>query len=120
MAYAYSDEEKEQVLKSMGVTADSLAVGDEGEESEEGEEASVEVVKARSTKVHIQRYKGLGEMNPEELWETTMNPATRILKKVKVEDAEEADKTFSTLMGSDVEPRKHFIQSHAKMANIDV
>ncbi|OHA62583.1 MAG: hypothetical protein A2556_01745, partial [Candidatus Vogelbacteria bacterium RIFOXYD2_FULL_44_9] len=120
MAYAYSDEEKEQVLKSMGVTADSLTVGDESEESEEGEDVPTEVVKARSMKVHIQRYKGLGEMNPEELWETTMNPATRILKKVKVEDAEEADKTFSTLMGSDVEPRKHFIQSHAKLANIDV
>jgi DNA gyrase subunit B len=70
--------------------------------------------------VHIQRYKGLGEMNPEELWETTMDPKNRVLKKVNIEDAEEANKVFDILMGSEVAPRKSFIQSNAKLAEIDI
>ncbi len=68
----------------------------------------------------VQRYKGLGEMNPSELWETTMDPARRVLKRVHIEDAEAADRIFDILMGSDVASRKSFIQSNAKMANLDV
>jgi DNA gyrase subunit B len=123
--YAYTDEEKEGVLKELGVAPDEANVGAEDNaeeplENDEAEEAEEEVSKTRSTKVSIQRYKGLGEMNPEELWETTMDPTRRILKQVKVEEAEEANKTFDTLMGNDVEPRKLFIQTHAKMANLDI
>ena len=70
--------------------------------------------------INVQRYKGLGEMNAEQLWDTTMNPETRILKRVTIEDADSADKTFSILMGDDVSPRKKFIQTHAKMAELDV
>ena len=88
--YAYSDEDKTKVLKNI------------------------------SGEANVQRYKGLGEMNPEELWETTMDPARRILKQVKVAEAEEANKIFTILMGDEVEPRKIFIQTHAKLATLDV
>lgn len=113
--YVYSDEEKDKVVKQMG--------GDVGiEETEGGEEEETEEVQTakKASKISIQRYKGLGEMNPEELWETTMNPSNRILKQVKIEEAEAADKTFETLMGSDVEQRRLFIQTHAKLANLDI
>lgn len=78
------------------------------------------ISKADGQKVSIQRYKGLGEMNPEQLWETTMNPQTRTLKQVTVEDSEAASNMFEMLMGEEVPPRKKYIQTHAKLANLDI
>ncbi|MCK4588185.1 DNA gyrase subunit B [Candidatus Woesebacteria bacterium] len=89
--YAYSDGEKEKIIKEKG-----------------------------NGKVSIQRYKGLGEMNPKQLWDTTMDPETRTLKQVAIESAEEADRFFTMLMGKEVPPRKKFIQTYAKSATLDV
>ncbi len=89
--YVYSDDEKDRYLKTLN-----------------------------NQKVTLQRYKGLGEMNPEQLWSTTMNPATRILKQVTIEDAQKADEIFTMLMGEEVLPRRKFIQSNAKMATLDI
>ena len=99
IAYAYSDKEKEEALKEFGKAPA------EGGSASGGS---------------VQRYKGLGEMNPSELWETTMDPTRRVLKRVHIEDAEAADRIFDILMGSDVVSRKSFIQSNAKLANLDV
>ena len=115
--YAYSDEEK---VKIIGKGADVNDIQESEEPVEEEGEEKEEDIKKRATKIHIQRYKGLGEMNPEELWETTMDPEHRILKRVDIADAEEANKVFDVLMGSEVPPRKAFIQSNAKLAEIDI
>ena len=116
--YAFTDEEKFAVLKDMGEDV-SEDVEAEVEESDEETEESGEATK-KTSRVRIQRYKGLGEMNAEELSETTMNIDNRILKQVAVEDAQQADKVFDILMGTDVASRKSFIQSNAKTANLDI
>ncbi|HCC04957.1 TPA: DNA topoisomerase IV subunit B [Patescibacteria group bacterium] len=124
--YAYVEEEKVKVMKELGVEPrdfeKSLETDSEGEEVVENEEEVTEddAKAKKSAKVNIQRYKGLGEMNPEELWETSMNPANRVLKQVTVLDVAEADNVFSTLMGTDVSARKSFIQSNAKLAQLDI
>lgn len=120
--YAYTDQEKEKIIETIGGGAvqeidDSGDAHDDAEDTEDDTEA----VKAkRASKISIQRYKGLGEMNADELWETTMNPEQRVIKQVEIHDAEEANRTFDMLMGSEVAPRKSFIQSNAKMANLDI
>jgi DNA gyrase subunit B len=91
--WVYSEEEKEEIMRKL----------------------------RESKKVEIQRYKGLGEMSAEQLWETTMNPATRTLLSVSVDDAAKADHIFHMLMGNEVPPRKAFIQAHAKsVRNLDI
>jgi DNA gyrase subunit B len=117
--YAYTDEEKIKIIGKSGDVSEIQEVVEGDEPIEEEEETKEETTK-KSNKIHIQRYKGLGEMNPEELWETTMDPAHRVLKKVMIGDAEEANKIFDILMGSEVPPRKSFIQSNAKLAEIDI
>jgi len=125
--YVYTDEEKNQKLgkdASMEemVEENTEGVNEEGGENVEASDAQADVKGrgARKDKVSIQRYKGLGEMNAEELWETTMDPARRVLKQVTVEDSQGADKVFDILMGTDVPSRKSFIQSNAKKATIDI
>lgn len=114
--YAYSDEEK---IKLLGKDAD---IAEEGEEApvEDGEEEAEDAPKAKKQRIHIQRYKGLGEMNADELGETTMDINNRILKQVTINDVQEADKVFDILMGEDVFSRKSFIQSNARTANLDI
>ncbi|HUV43050.1 MAG TPA: DNA gyrase subunit B [Patescibacteria group bacterium] len=88
--------------------------------NEEGKDEVIAEHGQGKQKISVQRFKGLGEMNPKQLWETTMNPDKRILKKVMIEDTQRTDQVFTTLMGSDVPPRKRFIQTRAKMANLDI
>ncbi len=114
VVYVYSDEEKAKFLGK-----DAANIVEEGEEEATSETEEDDTTKKQS-KVRIQRYKGLGEMNPEELWETTMDPQHRILKQVTIDDAVDADKIFGILMGEDVSSRKSFIQSNARSANLDI
>ena len=87
---------------------------------EDRKRAVARMANGKEESVGIQRYKGLGEMNAEQLWSTTMNPETRALKQVTIDSAAEADRIFAMLMGDEVPPRREFIESHAKYAKIDV
>ena len=131
--YVYSEEEKEKNMKELekitkekdaakGKKAPGKAKEDWEEILEENVEGSDESAgEAKIKGVSVQRYKGLGEMNPSQLWETTMDPAVRVLRQVTIADAAEASKTFDMLMGDEVAPRKLFIQTHARnVQNIDV
>ncbi len=113
--YAYSDEEKNKIIEKMGGNLKTTE-----EKNEKGKIDKENKTKPNS-RIVIQRYKGLGEMNPEQLWETTMDPEKRLMSQVQMEDAAHADKIFDMLMGGDVAPRKHFIQTHARnVKNLDI
>ena len=111
--YAYNEAEKERIIKEISAAHSAKRKANEDENKE--------TISDKRLALNIQRYKGLGEMNPEQLWETTMDPEKRILKQVTIEDAQEAERLFDILMGETVEPRRHFIQSQATMVkNLDI
>jgi DNA gyrase subunit B len=114
--YAYTEAEKVAIVGEE----EPVEISEDGEEGESGEEEELEEVTKKGPKFRIQRYKGLGEMNADELWETTMNPEHRVLKQVTIDDGQDADRVFDILMGKDVAARKSFIQSNAQNATIDI
>jgi DNA gyrase subunit B len=146
--YAFSDQERDQIIadllaaqaekeaadkdkkvkgksaqakKTDVVTAEDLAAYAETAAIAEEDEADVAENPIKKAGISIQRYKGLGEMNADQLWETTMDPNNRVLLKVTVADAEKADSIFNKLMGEEVALRKNFIQTHAKsVSNLDI
>ncbi len=120
VTYAYTDAEKNKLVGKQEVEEEVESSESTVESEETAEETQNSELKTQNKKISIQRYKGLGEMNPEELWETTMDPARRILKQVSIEDAQDADRVFDILMGTDVPARKSFIQSNAKTATLDI
>ncbi len=104
--YAYSDEEKNKLVNSLAPRSSKSEVGSKPSQPIHS--------------LNIQRYKGLGEMNYDQLWDTTMDPTNRVLKQITIEDAQETDYVFSMLMGDEVPPRKKFIVTHSKMASLDL